>query len=406
MRGAGVIVAAAMLAAACAGSDEPPASSPAPSIGADSTVVDSTSPTTSPVVTDPVSTDPVPVPTMAADELPSYARQGLFVPGHTDLVVNGLPITVWFPAIGIGDAVTYGPADLLPPDQAARVSPFGAWTMRTAAVQGLSLGTDGPAPLVVISHGYAGHRFDTSFLATHLATWGFIVAAPQHRDRDLAAVVTRTAGTTTLDDAAELRAVIELFTTADASLGALRRSVDPERIAVIGIDAGGQAAMRLASDPIIDTYITLGGAARLDATYPDTPSLFVGGTRDALVAFGSVQSTYDEAPAPKRLVEIDGATHLSFTDLCGAENLDGSPLPPIADAVADAELGVDAPEILSTIYGTGCEEGTASGPAGWAPIRQVVVAHLRNIWGIDAFPVGLGDELSRFDGIAVTFTEQ
>ncbi len=140
----------------------------------------------------------------------------------------------------------------------------------------------------------------------------------------------------------------------------------------------------------------------LDATPTTLPS--------TLTTFFGRQGELDSIAAllqTGRLVTITGATHLSFTDLCGATGLsDDSPLGPIADAAADAELGVEAPDSLAVIYGVGCEPGTASGPAGWAPIRQVVMAHLRNIWGIDAFPVGLGDELSGFPGIPVTYVEE
>ena len=35
-------------------------------------------------------------------------------------------------------------------------------------------------PLLVFSHGNSGYRQQSTFLTTHLASWGFVVAAPDH----------------------------------------------------------------------------------------------------------------------------------------------------------------------------------------------------------------------------------
>ena len=49
----------------------------------------------------------------------------------------------------------------------------------------------GRFPLVVFSHGYAGFRDQSTFLTSWLASWGFVVAAPDHHSRDLTAVLRR-----------------------------------------------------------------------------------------------------------------------------------------------------------------------------------------------------------------------
>ena len=46
----------------------------------------------------------------------------------------------------------------------------------------------GPYPLVLFSHGFAGYRLQSTFLTTHLASWGFVVAAVEHPYRNLTAV--------------------------------------------------------------------------------------------------------------------------------------------------------------------------------------------------------------------------
>ena len=57
-----------------------------------------------------------------------------------------------------------------------------------AACVGVPVAT-GRYPLVVFSHGYAGFRDQSTFLTAFLASWGFVVAAPDHYSRDLTEVL-------------------------------------------------------------------------------------------------------------------------------------------------------------------------------------------------------------------------
>ena len=43
----------------------------------------------------------------------------------------------------------------------------------------------GPHPLIVFSHGNSGFRRQSTFLTTHLASRGFVVAAPDHTGNTL-----------------------------------------------------------------------------------------------------------------------------------------------------------------------------------------------------------------------------
>ena len=45
--------------------------------------------------------------------------------------------------------------------------------------------TPGSYPLVIFSHGFAGYPAQSVTLTTHLASWGFVVAAPDHVERSL-----------------------------------------------------------------------------------------------------------------------------------------------------------------------------------------------------------------------------
>ncbi len=59
----------------------------------------------------------------------------------------------------------------------------------TDAVRDIPASTDGPFPLVLFSHGFAGFRLTSTALTTHLASWGFVVIAPDYLERGLAGVL-------------------------------------------------------------------------------------------------------------------------------------------------------------------------------------------------------------------------
>ena len=44
---------------------------------------------------------------------------------------------------------------------------------------------EGRFPLVLFSHGFASFRTQSSFLTTHLASWGFVVISPDYIERGL-----------------------------------------------------------------------------------------------------------------------------------------------------------------------------------------------------------------------------
>ena len=52
---------------------------------------------------------------------------------------------------------------------------------------------DGAFPVVLFSHGFTGIRVQSSFLMSHLASWGMVVVAPEHPSRDLTNVLGGTA---------------------------------------------------------------------------------------------------------------------------------------------------------------------------------------------------------------------
>ena len=121
----------------------------------------------------------------------------------------------------------------------------------------------GRYPLVVFSHGYAGFRDQSTFLTARLASWGFVVAAPDHFSRDLTEVLGGpTAATAKTTDVQDLMATIALMQAQDASpSSSFHGHVDTRLVGALGHSAGGAAVEALAAtDRQVTTFIGLAGA--------------------------------------------------------------------------------------------------------------------------------------------------
>src|SRR4051794_10409584 len=108
----------------------------------------------------------------------AYTNPGPYPVGITTLELEGgVKVEVWYPAahgpVGkdsydLRKIVPQGIRDLLTADTPAI---FTIDAARDAAL------ADGTFPLVLFSHGYTGIRQQSTFLTSHLASWGMVVAA-------------------------------------------------------------------------------------------------------------------------------------------------------------------------------------------------------------------------------------
>lgn len=231
--------------------------------------------------------------------------------------------------------------------------------------------TGGAFPLIIRAHGFSGFRRDSTYVARHLASWGYIVVAPDFPLSSLGAP-----GGVTLTDideqAGDVSFLIDAMLAANADSGHfLFGRVDTTNIGAIGHSLGG-ATVLLATyhgtvrDPRIKATVALSplGCVFLDHFFDtaSTPLLIQGGTVDMITGYASNQvQPYGFVNAPKYFLTLDGGTHLGFADrlLWGAnENGDdkvgcsifvgpGDPrpvtldpgLPP--DYLGGSDLGVD-----------------------------------------------------------------
>jgi predicted dienelactone hydrolase len=340
------------------------------------------------------------VPTVTHLGPTAFTSPGPLGVGETTLQLStdGAPVEVWYPATkasvagkpqAMYDVATWLPAGLqklIPAGYSVNYPSGGVVGVATAS---------GRYPLVVFSHGYAGFRDQSTFLTARLASWGFIVAAPDHYSRDLTEVLGGpTAATTKTTDVEDLKATIGLMKTENVSAASpFYRHIDTHRIGAVGHSAGGAAVESLAAtDPQVTTFIGLAGAtvgafgqtkSGAGSIVPHQPSLLMSGTADQVVKDTSIIAAYAKLHSPKRLILLQAAGHLVFSDLCEVGSSQGGLL-----SIA-AVLKVPVPASLVPLASDGCSAPDLSPPLAWPVIRQAVIAQLRHAFGFDASSAGL-----------------
>ena len=195
------------------------------------------------------------------------------------------------------------------------------------------LASDGrPFPLVVFAHALGSYNTQSTFLTTHLASHGYIVAAPAFPLMSLGAP----GGATIADvpaQAGDVTFVIDsLLTFGSDARNQFAGGVDAERIGLTGHSGGALTTLVTAydahlRDPRIRAAVALAPpACFLQPGYFDAapvPLLIIQGDRDLLVdPVGDAGAAYARAHPPKALLLVHGGTHLGFADV-GATLGDG-----------------------------------------------------------------------------------
>lgn len=197
-------------------------------------------------------------------------------------------------------------------------------SIETPARRNATPAAGGPWPLVVFSHGYGGVRFQSYFLTEHLASHGFVVAAPDHSGNTLLDLQGLGSGSAAAQSAID-RPLDVLFVTdrlLDGTAG-VPLALDAERVGVTGHSFGGWTALEVTRrDGRFRVAFPMAPGFRNGST-PDfvadlgRPIAIFGGSEDDTCPFESDQrAPYELAQPPKLLVELLGAGHLDFSNLC------------------------------------------------------------------------------------------
>ncbi|MDX2088823.1 MAG: hypothetical protein SFX73_13280 [Kofleriaceae bacterium] len=293
------------------------------------------------------------------------ALAGPWPVGARTVRAGELVLEVWYPA-RVGSergrgTLRYDLREAMPADEAAKIPDGDNVWLESAAFRDLPLDdTHGPYPVVLFLHGAASFRAQSAFLATHWASRGFVVIAPDLPGVGLGDVLR---GTTSFPMGVP-STVFELITRPPPEpdpLAFVRARIAP-RIGVVGHSLGAVLSGTLGNRPELAVRIAMAGTAAPDG---DASTTIVVGDRDGI------------APPPAgppvpgtRLAIVHGAGHLGFTDLClvGADR--GGAL-----AIARAR-GVNVPEMIATLATDGCRPADAPFAATAPVIRAVTAAAL------------------------------
>jgi dienelactone hydrolase len=335
----------------------------------------------------------------------AYAERGPYPVGITTLELDGeVPVEVWYPAAeGTTGEDTYDVRDLVPSSVRALL------TADVPAAFTIDAGrdadaADGEFPLVLFSHGFTGIRQQSSFLTSHLASWGMVVAAPDHWSRDLYHVLGELLGEPQpeeRDDVDDLRRTRDLLAAESASDDSvLSGHVGTDEVAAVGHSAGGGTVLGFAGDDGVAGYVSLasgGGVGRDDQggevhTLPDTPSMFLAGRLDGIVPWDTVtRAAYEAAPEPSDLWVLDGVGHNGFDDFCTFGG--GTGIIGVAEASGLGPV-LDAQPQFRALGEDGCLPPAAPVGETFPVVRHAVTAWLRHVLGLDSVRIGLGPDVA------------
>lgn len=192
----------------------------------------------------------------------------------------------------------------------------------------------GTRPLVIYSHPSLQHRRAATFLCTHLASHGYMVAAVDHSEV-VAPELARREGETDEQRSARWDALIAsrvpdvrflidfLLSAPELPNDALM--IDSDRIGIVGHSFGGWTALEAAgADSRIRSVVALapGGASNplpgilpLKLTYRwNVPTLMLVAENDASLPLAGMHEIFERTQAPKAMLILRRADHLHFMD--------------------------------------------------------------------------------------------
>lgn len=338
--------------------------------------------TTTVAETTTTTTTTVPLPEFSAAD---YAETGPWPVGVTTRELStGNAVEIWYPAgdDATGQTETYAVRTFTPEVMRLLVPEGINDRFSVPAGRDASVGTDGPYPMVLFSHGANSFRLQSTALTHHLASWGMVVVSTDHPTRDLIGLLGRPEGLQLSDaDVAAARGLV----TSDPVLSPI---IDAERVAVSGHSAGGGTSLAVAGAGDILGYISYASGASeqfVDEGLPDMPSVFMAGALDEIISAERTREAFDLAPSPSWFLEFADSGHLAFSDLCSVGDGDAT-LIDLADAAGLSDLINDNLRRLGT---DGCEEPNRPTEEVWPGIHQASVGFYRWLFGEDLEPQGM-----------------
>src|SRR5713101_6343256 len=190
----------------------------------------------------------------------------------------------------------------------------------------------GLRPLIVFSHYSGGHRRTATYLCTHLASHGYVVAAMDHSEVVAPELAPR-AGEMAGARAARIDAIIgsrvpDVQLLLDHLLGGdARVELDAARIGLVGHSFGGWTVLAAPEvDSRVRSVVALapGGSSSpkpgilpLKLTFAwgrDVPTLYLAAENDVPIPLAGVYELFDRTQSSKRMFILRRADHQQFID--------------------------------------------------------------------------------------------
>ena len=235
-----------------------------------------------------------------------------------------------------------GPADIRAAEHSIQVAGL-AVTVWSSAGRAGGDAKDTPQPVIIFSHGFHGCATQSRFLMEALASAGFVVIAPNHKDATCGSDGASWTGkpelpfrqssqwneTTFQDRADDIRRLIDAL-KADAAFGT---RVDWSRLGLAGHSLGGYTVLGLggawqswkledvrailALSPYSAPFVDRGTLPQISAAV-----MFQGGTRDLGVTptLRKSMGAYAQTISSKYYVEFEQAGHFAWTNLVSASH--------------------------------------------------------------------------------------
>lgn len=189
-----------------------------------------------------------PEPVGLRPDAPDYAKHGPFWVGYRSLVIGEgtdrpLVAGLWYPALnpkGMNEEITYAiPFKFTGIEVASPIVVSGHALAEAAIDPGAA-----PYPLVIFSHGFSVSPPWYNTIIEHLASYGFIVLAPEHTehfDPEWSEM-----WRASIDRPRDIKQALDYAEQMTASGGTLAGLIDMQQVAVVGHSYGGYTALAMA----------------------------------------------------------------------------------------------------------------------------------------------------------------
>ncbi|MCP9211521.1 alpha/beta hydrolase family protein [Streptomyces sp. NEAU-Y11] len=198
---------------------------------------------------------------------------------------------------------------------------------------------EGFFPLVVYSHSTGGHRREAAYMATHLASHGYVVVAPDHTgDTQTDLILDASAGDSGAsphrmsDEETCATRPLDVVLTVDHVLAgvdtAITAVIDPQNIGTCGVSLGGWTTLTTnAYDSRFNATVAAAPSYGTHGPFPQTafqtsllrldwdravPTFILAGDPDGMLVLSDLRELHARLHSPKRFASLSGASHFHW----------------------------------------------------------------------------------------------